>query len=55
MKVVAGIFRAKKVPMILVTENDRYINYVDDTVIEVLKGEHMDIPPVKEYGNEKIY
>ncbi len=41
--------------MILVNENDRYINYVDDTVIEVLKGEHMDIPPVKEYGNEKIY
>ncbi len=55
MQIVACIFKTKKVPMILVTENDRYINYVDDTVIEVLRGEHMDIPPIKEYANEKIY
>ncbi len=55
MEIVSRIFNKKKIPMILVTENDRYINYVDDTVIKVLKGEHMDIPPIKEYGGEIIY
>lgn len=55
MEIVSRIFSAKKIPLILVTENDRYINYVDDTVIEVLKGEHMEIPPIKEYSGETIY
>ncbi len=55
MEIVSRIFEAKKVPLILVSENERYINYVDDTVIEVLKGEHMDIPLIKKYGGEKIY
>ncbi len=55
MEIVSRIFATKKIPLILVTENDRYINYVDDTVIEVLNGEHMDIPPIKKYDGETIY
>lgn len=54
MEIVSRIFEAKRIPMILVTENDRYINYIDDTVTKVLKGEQMDIPPIKNYGGEKI-
>ena len=32
MEVLARIFEAKKIPFVMITENDSYINYVSDTV-----------------------
>ena len=34
MKILSGIFKAKKIPFAFMTENRRYINYIDDTVIK---------------------
>ena len=55
MKVLAKIFSAKKIPFVLIGENDRYINYVDDTVVRTQSETKGTVPDVGSYGGEKVY
>lgn len=55
MEVLAEIFKEKKIPFILIGENKRYINYVNDTVVETQKETAGTIPEVGKYHGEKIY
>ena len=55
MKILAGIFKRKKIPFALVGANHRYINYVDDTVVRTQTEVKGIIPDVGEYRGEKIY
>lgn len=55
MKILSGIFKRKKIPFALVGANDRYINYVDDTVIRTQAETKGMIPDIGEYSGEKIY
>ena len=55
MKILAGIFRRKKIPFALTGADDRYINYVDDTVVRTQMEVKGIVPEVKEYQGEKIY
>ena len=55
MEVLAHIFRAKRIPFVLIGENERYINYVDSTVIRTQAETRGNIPDVGEYKGEKVY
>jgi Cof subfamily protein (haloacid dehalogenase superfamily) len=55
MKILAGIFKARKVPFAFMTENGRYINYIDDTVISTLGDTMGSVPDLGSYSGEKIY
>jgi Cof subfamily protein (haloacid dehalogenase superfamily) len=55
MKILAGIFKARKIPFAFMTENRRYINYVDDTVISTLESTMGTIPDLGTFSGEKIY
>lgn len=55
MKILAGIFTRKKIPFAMIGANDRYINYVDDTVIRTQAETKGTIPDVGNYNGEKIY
>ena len=53
--VLVNIFKAGRIPFVLVGESKRYINYVDDTVIKTQFATHGTIPDIGEYHGEKIY
>lgn len=58
VEVLSGIFRAKKIPFVMISADKRFINYVDDTVIETQASTHGTIPAVgnvSDYDGEKIY
>ena len=55
MEILARIFSAKKIPFILIGENQRYINYVNDTVVETQSQTQGTIPSIEEYKGEKVY
>lgn len=55
VEVLVSIFQAGKLPFVLIGENKRYINYVDDVVIETQESTHGTIPDIGEYNGEKIY
>ena len=55
MKILAGIFKARKVPFAFMTENGRYINYINDTVISTLGDTMGSVPDLGSYSGEKIY
>ena len=55
MEVLSRIFQAKRIPFMLVGENERYINYVDNTVIRTQAETMAAIPDVGEYKGEKVY
>lgn len=55
MKILAGIFNRKKIPFALIGANDRYINYVDDTVVRTQAETRGTVPAVGDYHGEKIY
>ena len=55
MEILSGIFRTKKIPFVLIGENERYINYVDDTVVRTQEETHGTVPSVGQYHGEKIY
>ena len=55
---LSGIFRAKKIPFVMISSDKRYINYVDDVVVETQASTHGTIPDVgtvSDYDGEKIY
>ena len=55
VEILVQIFKAGKIPFVLIGENNRYINYVDDVVIETQNSTHGTIPDIGEYSGEKIY
>lgn len=55
VEILAGIFRAKKIPFLLIGENTMYINYVDNMVIDTQRQTNGQIPDISEYKGEKIY
>lgn len=54
-KILLGIFKAKKIPFLLINEHNRYINYVDDIVVDTQNNTNGTIPEIGEYHGEKIY
>ncbi len=55
VEILVQIFKAGRIPFVLIGENNRYINYVDDVVIETQQSTHGTIPDIGEYHGEKIY
>lgn len=55
MEVLSRIFETKKIPFVMVTENDTYINYVNDTVKETQEEFHDDVPETGRYYGENVY
>ena len=55
MEVLAHIFQAKRIPFVLIGENGRYINYVNDTVVRTQEETKGTIPELGSYGGEKVY
>ena len=55
VEVLVNIFKAGKIPFVLIGKEKRYINYVDDVVIQTQLSTHGTIPDIGEYQGEKIY
>ena len=55
VEVLTSIFSAGKIPFVLIGEKERYINYVDDVVIQTQNATHGTIPDIGQYKGEKIY
>ena len=55
MEILARIFQARKVPFVLIGEQDRYINYVNETVIRTQAETKGTVPSVGKYKGEKVY
>ena len=55
MEVLAQIFRANRIPFVMIGENDRYINYINETVIRTQTETKGTVPAVGCYGGEKVY
>ena len=55
MEVLAQIFRAKRIPFVLIGENERYINYVNDTVVQTQAETKGTIPDIGSYAGEQVY
>lgn len=55
MEVLAHIFQARRIPFVLIGENGRYINYVNDTVVRTQGETKGTIPALGSYGGEEVY
>ena len=55
MEILSGIFKARKIPFAFMTEDRRYINYIDDTVVSTLEDTMGSVPDLGTYSGEKIY
>ena len=55
VEVLVNIFNAGRIPFVLIGEEKRYINYVDDLVIKTQLATHGTVPNIGEYQGEKIY
>jgi len=55
MEILAHIFQARRIPFVLIGENDRYINYVNDTVVRTQAETKGTVPAVGTYKGEKVY
>lgn len=55
MEVLAQIFKAKRIPFALIGANERYINYVDDTVVRTQAETMGTVPRLGEYAGEDVY
>ena len=55
VEILVQIFKAGKIPFVLIGAEKRYINYVDDTVIKTQLSTNGTIPDIGEYNGEKIY
>lgn len=52
---IISLFNEKKMPMYVVTREEYYINYLNQTVLNIQSVISSGIPPVKEYKGEDIY
>lgn len=55
VEILVRIFSADKIPFVLVGKDKRYINHVDDLVIDTQTSTNGTIPDIGEYRGEKIY
>lgn len=55
MVVLSQAFKGKRIPFSLVTEFNRYINYVDDEVIRHNIETNSKVPEIDKYRGEKVY
>ena len=55
MEVLSQIFERKKIPFVMITDNDIYINYVNDTVVKTQEEFHDEVPETGRYYGENIY
>lgn len=55
VEILVSIFRAGRIPFVLIGEKQTYINYVDDIVIQTQQATHGTVPDIGEYRGEKIY
>lgn len=55
MEIVANIFKANKIPFVLIGESSQYINYVNDVVVKTQNATQGTIPKIGQYSGEKIY
>ena len=55
VEVLVSIFDAGRIPFMFIEEDTRYINFVDDTVLETQKKTNVTIPEVGEYKGNKVY
>ncbi|MBR2759548.1 MAG: Cof-type HAD-IIB family hydrolase [Solobacterium sp.] len=53
--ILVRIFQASRIPFVLIGEENRYINYVDDVVIDTQASTKGTIPDIGEYKGEDIY
>ena len=55
VEVLVRIFKASRIPFVLIGEKKRYINYIDDIVIDTQASTKGTLPDIGEYNGEKIY
>ena len=55
MEVLSRIFSAKKIPFVMIGENERYINYVNETVIRTQKETKGTVPEVGNWDGEDVF
>lgn len=55
MEVLEKIFNAKRIPFSLVGEFSRYINYINNVVVDRQTATNSAVPNVDRYKGEKIY
>ena len=55
VEILVRIFRSEKIPFVVIGEENRYINYVDDLVIDTQTATKGTIPDIGQYHGEKIY
>ena len=55
MEVLAAMFSARKIPFVLIGENDRYINFVNETVIRTQEETKGTVPEIGCYSGENVY
>ena len=55
VEILRSIFEAKKVPLIFIGDRGRYINFVNDLVIQTQDKVLAVVPEIGEYKGEKIY
>ena len=53
--ILVRIFQASRIPFVLIGEENRYINYVDDIVIDTQASTKGTIPDIGQYNGEDIY
>lgn len=54
-EVLTTMFTTNKIPFIMISADRRYINYVNDTVIDVQASTNGPIPEIGQYHDEDIY
>ena len=55
MEVLAKIFEAKKIPFVLIGENNRYINVINETVKHSQETDSWTLPDFGAYHGEDVY
>ena len=55
MEILISMFQANRIPLVLIREDGRAINFVNETVIHTQSTTHGTIPEVDSYNGEKIY
>lgn len=55
MEVLSRIFSAKRIPFVLIGENDRYINFINETVVKTQAETQGTVPEVGKWHGEDVY
>lgn len=48
-------FNKKEIPIVLINNQDLYINYVDDVVVQTQKSINTPVPDIQNYQGEKLF